>query len=188
MDTTGELASHCHGRNKFLDQAVDIDAITSAILELAIEVHRELGPGMIEGVYEMVLARLLVQRGFTVRRQAAVRLEYQGMVFDDAFRADLIVAGSVIVELKATTRDDQVFARQLLTYLRIAKLPVGLLINFGAPTLMAGVKRVVNQLGTSSSSRLRVNIGATPHPVPPRAATSRPPDAVAVPRDPCDPA
>ena len=103
-----------------MEPARDIDAVTSAILEAAIEVHRELGPGMIESVYEMILSRVLTERGIVVRRQEAVRLEYRGMVFEDAFRADLIVAGSVIVELKATTRDDQVFARQLLTYLRIA--------------------------------------------------------------------
>jgi GxxExxY protein len=136
-------------------EIVDIDVITTAILDASIEVHRELGPGLIESVYEALLAHVLTQRGFSVRRQVPVRIEFRGVAIDEAFRADLIVDGRVIVELKAVSRQDPVFARQLFTYLRVTRLQVGLLINFGQLTLLAGVKRIVNGLPDSGATRIR---------------------------------
>lgn len=128
----------------------------------ALRLHRELGPGLLESVYEAVLARMLERLGFVVERQKAVRFVYEGMVFDEGLRLDLLVDRRVIVELKSTESLAPVHAKQLLTYLRLMGLPVGLLINFGAATLKEGLHRVVNQLDPSASPRLRVN--QIPHP------------------------
>ncbi len=120
-------------------------------------IHKELGPGLLESVYEVVLARALERRGFQVERQKPVRFEFDGMVFEDAFRVDLLVDERVLVELKSVEKLASVHCKQLLTYLRLMKLPVGLLINFGGATLKEGLKRIVNQLSSSASPRLRVN-------------------------------
>jgi iron complex transport system substrate-binding protein len=98
-----------------------------------------------------------------VLRQQPVRVSYKGMHFEEAFRADLIVDEQVLVELKATSRHEPVFARQLLTYLRLRNLSVGLLINFGGPTLLSGVRRIVNRHTPDARSRLRIN--GKPHPI-----------------------
>lgn len=135
--------------------------MTEPIFGAAIAVHRELGPGLMESVYETVLANELKHRGFRVRRQQAVKLSFAGMEFNEVFRADLIVNDTIIVELKATARFDPVFARQLLIYLRLLRLPVGLVINFGAPTIKDGVKRVINTFPASSFPRLRQRLDAS---------------------------
>lgn len=142
---------------------MEIDEITDQILGAAIAIHREFGPGLMESVYEAILARELELRGLSVRRQQIVRFSYAGMVFDEAFRADLIVEDVVVVELKSVSRLEPVFARQLLTYLRLLRLPVGIVLNFGASKLTEGIKRVVNNLPPSSPSRLRVNANASWH-------------------------
>jgi iron complex transport system substrate-binding protein len=116
-------------------------------------------------VYEAVLARALEQRGFHVERQQAIRLEYDGRVFDEGFRADLLVESRVIVELKSVERLAPVHAKQLLTDLKLTNTPVGLLINFGGPTLREGLHRIVNGLPASASPRLRVNQSANSHSV-----------------------
>lgn len=134
-----------------------VDDITGAILDASVKIHRELGPGLIESVYEALLARLLEARGFTVRRQHPVRFEFDGITIDHAFRADLLVENTVIVELKAAARLEPIFARQLLTYLRLARCPVGLVINFGGQTLHEGVKRVVNNYQSMGLDRLLIS-------------------------------
>jgi GxxExxY protein len=131
----------------------ELDDTTDAIISAAIQIHRDLGPGLLESVYEAVLARALEKRGFHVQRQAMIRFEYDGMVFD-GFRGDLIVDHQVIVEVKNLA---PVFAKKLLTYIRLADKRVGLLLNFGANTLIEGLRRVVNDLAPSASPRLRVN-------------------------------
>ncbi len=135
----------------------ELDDITGAIIEEALKIHRELGPGLLESVYEAVLARALERRGFHVERQKAVRFEYDGMIFEEGFRVDLIVDARVVVELKSVEKLAPVHSKQLLTYLRLMNLPVGLLINFGGATLREGLHRIVNNLQPSASSRLRVN-------------------------------
>ena len=135
----------------------DLDAITEAIIDAAIRIHRDLGPGLLESVYHAVLARALEKRGLHVERQTAVRFEYEGLGFDEGFRADLLVDHDVIVELKSVERLAPVHGKQLLTYLRLMNKPVGLLINFGGNTLKEGLRRVVNDLPPSASPRLRVN-------------------------------
>ena len=135
----------------------ELDEITGAIVDASMKIHMELGPGLLESVYEAVLARALEKRGFQVERQKAICFEYDGMVFEEGFRTDLLVEGRVIVELKSVEKLAPVHSKQLLTYLRLMNLPVGLLINFGAVTLKEGLHRIVNQLPSSASPRLRVN-------------------------------
>jgi GxxExxY protein len=135
----------------------ELDDITNAIISEAIRIHRDLGPGLLESVYEAVLARSLEKRGLHVQRQTMIRFEYDGMIFEGGFRTDLIVDHQVIVELKSVEKLAPVFAKQLLTYLRLTNRRVGLLLNFGANTLTEGLRRVVNNLPPSASPRLRVN-------------------------------
>lgn len=139
------------------ENPLPLDDITGAVVDAALKIHIELGPGLLESVYEVVLARALERRGFQVERQKVVRFEYDGMVFEEGFRTDLLVEGRVVVELKSVEKLAPVHSKQVLTYLRLMNLPVGLLINFGAATLKEGLHRIVNHLPTSESPRLRVN-------------------------------
>ncbi len=134
-----------------------LDEITGAIVDSAIGIHQGLGPGLLETVYEIVLMRSLERRGFRVRRQEAIRIEYDGMIFEEAFKFDLLVEECVLVEIKSVEKLAPVHGKQLLTYLRLMNLQVGLLINFGESTLKEGLQRIVNQLPSSASPRLRVN-------------------------------
>jgi len=134
-----------------------LDDITGAVVDSALKIHQGLGPGLLESVYEAVLARALERRGFAVERQKPIRFEYDGMIFDEGFRTDLLVESCVIVEIKSVEKLAPVHGKQLLTYLRLTHLSVGLLVNFGAATLKEGLHRVVNQLDSSASPRLRVN-------------------------------
>jgi GxxExxY protein len=118
--------------------------ITEAIIGAAIEVHRQLGPGLLESVYEAVLAYELAQRGLEVERQKAVPLIYKELSFDEGYRLDLLVAGQVIVELKCVDALLPIHDAQLLSYLKLTGLKVGLLINFKVPVLKQGIKRLVN--------------------------------------------
>ena len=135
----------------------ELDDITGGIVDASLQIHRDLGPGLLESVYETVLARGLLRRGFSVERQKTIRFEYDGMAFEEGFRADLVVDHQVMVELKSVEHLARAHAKQLLTYLKLANMPVGLLINFGAPTLREGLRRIVNGFQPSAASRLRVN-------------------------------
>jgi GxxExxY protein len=134
-----------------------LDEIPGEIVDVSIKIHQDLGPGLLESVYEAILAKVLARRGLKVERQIPVCFEYDGMSFDDGFRVDLLVEGCVVVELKSVEKVAPVHSKQLLTYLRLMNLPVGLLINFGAATLKEGLHRIVNKLDSSASPRLRVN-------------------------------
>lgn len=135
----------------------ELDEITAAIIDASIGVHRQLGPGLLESVYEVVLARVLIKHGFQVQRQTPISFQYDEMLFEDGFKLDLLIDEKVIVEIKSVERLAPVHARQLLTYLRLMELPVGLLINFGGATLKEGLRRIVNQLPAAASPSLRVN-------------------------------
>ncbi len=135
----------------------ELDDITGTVVDAALQLHRDLGPGLLESVYEVVLARALEKRGLGVERQTPIAFEYDGMIFSEGFRVDLLVERRVVVELKSVEKIAPLHSKQLLTYLRLMRLPVGLLINFGSPTLKEGVNRVVNHLDPSASPRLRVN-------------------------------
>lgn len=118
--------------------------IASLIMDAAFLIHRELGPGLLESVYEVVLARQLTDKGLAVERQVPVPIRVQEIVFDEGFRADLFVERKVIIELKSVERLQPVHSKQLLTYLRLTGCRLGLLINFGENLLKDGFKRVAN--------------------------------------------
>ena len=135
----------------------DIDAITGDVVDLALRVHRELGPGLLESVYETVLAGKLLEMGYSVDRQKPIDIEFEGQRFPAAFRIDLLVDNRLIVEIKCAETLSKAHMKQLQTYLRLTKQPVGLLINFAGATLKEGLRRVVNDHVPSASPRLRVN-------------------------------
>jgi GxxExxY protein len=121
-----------------------IDEISAIVIDEAIAVHRELGPGLFETVYETVLAGRIEMRGLTVSRQLSIPLTIDGYNFDSAFRVDILVEDRLVVEIKAVEQLSKAHGKQLLTYLRIMKQPVGLLLNFSHDTMKQGIKRVVN--------------------------------------------
>ena len=120
--------------------------IGTLILAAAIELHRDLGPGLLESVYEIVLARELSNRGLAVGRQVPVPIVYRGLRFEEGFRADLIVAGRVLLELKSVERVTPAHKKQVQTYLRLTGLKLGYLLNFGEALLKDGITRCVNRL------------------------------------------
>jgi GxxExxY protein len=120
--------------------------IAKHIMDAAFLIHRTLGPGLLETVYEVILAKKLAEMGLVVERQVPVQIRFEGVTFDEGFRAALIVEKKVIVELKSVERVQPVHSKQLLTYLRLTGLRLGLLINFGENLLKNGFKRVVNGL------------------------------------------
>jgi iron complex transport system substrate-binding protein len=121
-----------------------IDEISGDVIGAAMAIHRELGPGLLESVYETILASKLSRLGYEVEQQKALALVFEDMHFPAAFKIDLLVDQRLVVELKSVERLQPIHSKQLLTYLRLMKLPVGLLVNFGCDTLKEGVKRVVN--------------------------------------------
>ena len=135
----------------------DIDLITGDVIDVSMRIHRELGPGLLESVYEIVLAAKLEAMGYDVLRQVPTDIEFEGLRFPAAFRIDLLVDQRLIVEIKSVERINAAHAKQLLTYLRLTKQPVGLLINFGGATLKEGVRRLVNNHYPSASPRLCAN-------------------------------
>jgi len=135
----------------------EIDAISGDVLDISLRLHRALGPGLLESVYETVLAGRLAAMGYKVDRQKPIDIMFDGMRFDAAFRIDLLVDERLLIEIKSVDQLNPVHGKQLLTYLRLTKQPVGLLINFGGETLKEGVRRIVNDYRHSASPRLRVN-------------------------------
>ena len=122
------------------------DVLAKRVLDEAFRLHTELGPGLLESVYEQVLAARLGKAGLQVETQKTIPIVVDDLTIPDAFRADLVVGGKLIVELKSVEEMKPVFAKQLLTYLRLSGLKVGLLLNFGAPSLKNGIERVANNL------------------------------------------
>jgi GxxExxY protein len=120
--------------------------IARLIVDAAYQVHTTLGPGLLESVYETVLAYELGQRGLAVTRQTPIPVVYKEMNFDEGFRADLLVQAKVIVELKSVEKVAPVHKKQLLTYLRLSGTRLGLLINFGEALIKNGITRIVNRL------------------------------------------
>jgi GxxExxY protein len=120
--------------------------IGTIVIESAIAVHRELGPGLLETVYEVVLARELQDRGLNVERQVPVAIQYKDIGFDEGFRADIIVDSKVILELKSVERVSAAHKKQVQTYLRLTGCKLGYLLNFGEALMKAGITRCVNGL------------------------------------------
>jgi len=134
-----------------------LDDITGKIVDAAYKLHTHLGPGLLESVYEIVLARDLERRGLRIARQQQISFDYEGLHFKDVLRIDLMVESRVVVEIKSVEKLMPVHPKQLLTQLRLLNFPVGLLINFGAFRLKEGLQRIVNSLSPDASPYLRIN-------------------------------
>jgi len=122
--------------------------IGTEVVGAAIAIHRRLGPGLMEAVYEVVLSHELKQRGFQVERQVPVSIEYRGIKFDERFRADVIVNDRVLIELKSLKKLTAAHRKQIQTYLRLTGMKLGYLLNFGEALMKNGIVRTVNGLET----------------------------------------
>ena len=126
-----------------------IDSIAAEIVDSALKIHRELGPGLLESAYEVCLELELTKRGFTVERQKPQPVHYDGIVIDAGYGIDLLVNDLVIVELKAVTELAPIHQAQLTTYLKLSRKTLGLLINFNIPLIKNGIRRIANQFQES---------------------------------------
>ena len=122
---------------------MELNELSRIVVDAAYEVHRGLGPGLLESVYEVVLAETVRARGLKVERQKPIPIRFDGQVFDEGFRADLIVEGRVLVELKSVEQLARVHKKQVLTYLKLSGIPLGLLINSGGELLKGNIERLV---------------------------------------------
>lgn len=120
--------------------------IGTIIVDTAIAVHRELGPGLLESVYQVVMEHELNERGLHVEHEVSVPIVYKGIKFDEGFRADLVVEGKVIVELKSVERVSAAHKKQVQTYLRLTGCKLGYVLNFGGELMKSGITRCVNRL------------------------------------------
>jgi GxxExxY protein len=124
--------------------STEIELLASAAIDCGFHIHKEIGPGLLESAYEMLLAENLKQRGFVITRQVPISLSANGIFIENAFRADLIINGKLLIEVKSTEQHAAVHAKQLLTYLRLTQMPLGILMNFGTATFKEGVRRIAN--------------------------------------------
>ena len=123
---------------------MDENAVGTIIVDRAVKLHKSLGPGLLETVYEAVLAKQLRQAGLWVERQKPIPIEFDGLKFDEGFRADLVINELVIIELKSIERTHPVHKKQLLTYLKLTNLKLGYLLNFGDELMKNGTTRIIN--------------------------------------------
>lgn len=130
------------------DARARYDEISAAVVDAAMNLHRRWGPGLLESAYQQLLVHELGKRGFRLRTEVPVPLAWDGLVLDTAFRADIIVDDLVLIELKAVEQNAPVHKRQVLTYLKLTNLRLGLLINFGVEHLRDGISRVANGMPT----------------------------------------
>lgn len=146
-----------HAKPRSREEQIELEEVARIVVDQAFKLHQNLGPGLLESVYEIVLLRALERVGLQVERQKPITIQYDGMEFNEAFRLDLLVENRLIVEIKSVEILNKAHSKQLLTYLRLIKQPVGLLINFGSASFREGIKRVVNSHNDFAASRLRVN-------------------------------
>jgi GxxExxY protein len=123
-----------------------LNVLSGQVIDAAYFIHTRLGPGLLESVYEVLLARELEKRGLHVARQVPVPIEFDGVRFEEGFRADLILENALVIEVKSVENLAPVHGKQVLTYLRLLNFRLGLLLNFGAPLIKAGIKRIANDL------------------------------------------
>ncbi|QDT67345.1 hypothetical protein MalM25_02420 [Planctomycetes bacterium MalM25] len=121
-----------------------LNELSGQVIDSAVAVHREVGPGLLESVYEVLLAHELRERGLVVERQKVVPIEYRGIRFDEGYRLDLMIESMVIVEIKSIESLQPVHSKQLLTYLRLTECPLGLLLNFNTNLTKEGIVRLAN--------------------------------------------
>ncbi|HEX8241312.1 MAG TPA: GxxExxY protein [Allosphingosinicella sp.] len=122
----------------------DVEELAHQAIQCGLAIHRDLGPGLLESCYEVLLAAMLARGGLAVERQKVVDIDYKGISVREAFRADLIVERRLIIEVKAMDRLAPIHSRQVLTYLKLLDLRLGLVMNFGGGTFREGLKRVAN--------------------------------------------
>ncbi len=122
----------------------DLEAIVKVVIDTGFRMHIDIGPGLLESVYEAVLAKRLERLGLRVDRQMPIKISIDDIIFPEAFRADIIVEKQLLIELKSIDRLMPVHSKQVLTYLRLADLSIGLLMNFGEETFKQGLKRLIN--------------------------------------------
>ena len=120
--------------------------IGDLIIDTAVNLHKNIGSGLLESVYETILAKLLSKKGLSVQRQVSIPIEYEGEYFNEGFRVDLFVEGKVIIELKSVEKITDVHKKQLLTYLKLTNTKLGYILNFGAGLMKDGIVRTVNGL------------------------------------------
>ncbi|MCB2066955.1 MAG: GxxExxY protein [Erythrobacter sp.] len=121
-----------------------IEALARSVVNCGFEIHHELGPGLLENAYEVLLLESLRQDGIEAKRQVSLPMKFRGVLVENAYKIDLLVEDKLIIEIKSLERLAPVHSKQLLTYLRLSQLPLGLLMNFGQALFKDGVKRVAN--------------------------------------------
>ena len=121
-----------------------LEDIAKISVDCGFHLHRDIGAGLLESVYEILLFESLKEKGLSVERQKIIPITFKGGVLEEAFRADLVVENHILIELKSTERFAPVHVKQVIIYLRLTKLPLGFLMNFGAATFKDGVKRIAN--------------------------------------------
>lgn len=134
----------------------DAEHLATAAIDCAVKLHIRLGPGLLESAYELILCEMLKAKGFSVDRQVPITIDVDGIRIADAFRPDILINRTLLIELKSVERLNPVYGKQVLTYLRLLDLPLGLLMNFGQETLKDGLRRVINGPTSFVPSRLRV--------------------------------
>lgn len=135
----------------------DVEELARIAIDRGLYLHRQLGPGMLESAYEAILSELLLREGLAIERQVPIQIACDDIVVAEGFRADIVVERKLLIELKSVERLSPVHGKQVLTYLRFMRLPIGLLMNFGAPTFKEGLRRIVNNHVAIKGSPLRVN-------------------------------
>ena len=151
-DAEAQRGGSSSASQRFVGELI-INEITECIIDACLEIHRQLGPGLLESAYEECLCHELALAGLKFERQKPLPVSYKNVKLDCGYRLDLVVEGKVIVELKTIDEIQPIHEAQLLTYLKISGITVGLLINFNVPVLKHGVKRVVNNFQDSSAPR-----------------------------------
>jgi GxxExxY protein len=127
-----------------MPRSVDLESAARGAVDCGYHIHRDLGPGLLESAYEALLCEILRAEGLSVERQVPVSMRYRGVVVDNAFRIDLLVERKLVIEIKSVEKLAPVHGKQVLTYLRLMDLPLGILMNFGQATFKDGLKRIAN--------------------------------------------
>jgi GxxExxY protein len=135
----------------------NIEELSTIIVDAGFRLHKDIGPGLLESAYELILFEKLKSLDLAVDRQVPINIRYDGLSIDNAFRIDLLVENLIVIEIKSVDQVLPVHSKQVLTYLKLMKLPLGFVMNFGMPTYKDGIRRLVNNHVDFASSRLRAN-------------------------------
>jgi iron complex transport system substrate-binding protein len=140
-----------------MEPHAELDALARTIVDTAFRLHRELGPGLLESAYEAMLAARLERDGIVVERQVPVDAKLDGIVLPAAYKIDLLVERSMVIEIKSVERASPAHAKKALTYIKLGGFPLGFVINFGTPMFKDGVKRLINNTAPLATWRLGAN-------------------------------